>query len=187
MRKLVPFVMLATLAVACGSSTELSPPAIASHPAGSTSGEGVDGTGATGTADPLVGEWIQTFVCEDEYLAVDPPAVDGYDQWVRDQFEAPNTDDPCAGSKEELTRIVRFEDGHVVIFDPPNLEAGLNASYEVHGDTFTANDGGQNIPGTFTFRFEIVGDEMTVELVGRGAKDPWVVSAWEAAPFIRSD
>jgi len=187
MRKLVSFVMLAIVAVACGSSREPSPPSDANQPTGPTSVEGVDATGGTGAVDPLVGEWIQTFVCEDEYLAVHPQAVKGYDGWVRDQFEAPNTDDPCAGSKEELTRIVRFEDGHIVIFDPPNLEMGLNASYEVHGDTFTANDGGQNIPGTFTFRFEIVGDEMTVELVGRGAKDPWVVSAWEAAPFIRSD
>jgi hypothetical protein len=185
MRKLIALLMLSVIASACGSS-EPDPSTGAGRPTGSTSSEG-----ATTAADPLVGEWTQTFTCEDNVAAVDPN-LKQYEEWIESNADfwgitgTATLDEPCAGSSEELTRIARIDDGHIVFFDPPTMEPGLDAAYELHGDRISANDGGQNFEGTYVFEFEIDGDELTFELVGRGAKDPWFVSAWEAAPFIRT-
>ena len=187
MRKLITLVVVSMAAVGCGSSNPPAPGEV---------DEPTDSTpvleGATGAADPLVGEWTQTYTCEDSVAAVDPQAVDQYREWVGSNAdswgitETATVEDPCAGSTEELRRIARIQGGHIVFFDPPTFEPGLDALYELHGDRITANDGGQNFEGTYTFKFEVNGDELTFELVGRGANDPWFVSAWEAAPFIRT-
>jgi len=183
MRKLAAIVVLVSVAAACGSSQP-------SDPAGPKASDAT-GTPASPTpstaVDPLVGEWIQDFTCKDMLGAVDPQKVDKYKVWVSEEGLSGTQQDPCAGAEWTHRRVIRFEGGHLVIFDPPNLEMGLDATYGLEGDTFTANDGNQNIPGTFRFRFEIDGDELTIQLVGRGARDPWTVSAFEAAPFVRAD
>jgi len=186
MRKLIALLVLSLVAVACGAS-EPDAPAV-DEPTGSAP----PSDGATDAADPLVGEWTQSFTCEDNVAAVDPDAVKQYESWIESNADAwgisetATLEDPCAGSNEERTRIARIQDGHIIFFESPTFEPGLDALYELHGDRITANDGGQNFEGTYTFAFEVDGDELTFVLVGRGAKDPWFVSAWEAAAFIRS-
>jgi TRAP-type C4-dicarboxylate transport system substrate-binding protein len=137
-----------------------------------TSSAGGPSSTAQPAADPLAGEWRQTFTCEDAAEAVRRavPAQDVVNSgWSCD----------LPGAQ---TRIARFEDGRVFLLDPPSHEVGLSASYEIVDDhTFTLSDGDENIPGSYRFEYRFEGEELIVDVL---EVDPYFVGTWEAAPFV---
>jgi hypothetical protein len=177
---------LALVAAACGQQNSTSKAGTASNRAAPTAST------AAAAADPLTGEWRQQYTCADVvrtlqkagFAEVLPKLL------VDSQLAAnPSSAHLCSEreAKAKVERIARFQDGHVLFFDPPNQELGLDATYNMVDDhTFSANDAGQNIDGTYTFRWHIQGDRLTFKLVGRAARDPYFVAAWEAAPFHRA-
>jgi hypothetical protein len=139
-------------------------------------------------ADPLKGQWLQQYTCQDVVrtlqrtgFATMAPEI------IRDAEGAsqpPSSTHPCAGAPSKFKRIARFQDGRLVLFDGPLLEADLNASYQVVDDhTFTANDAGQNIDGTYTFKYRIDGNRLTVDVL---QNEPHFIATWEATPFYRT-
>ena len=175
---------LALVAAACGQQSPTSKAETTSNNAAPTAST------AAAAADPLTGEWRQQYTCADVVRTLQkagfaedlPKLLDGSEFATN-----PSSAHPCAEPKAKVERIARFQDGHVLFFDPPNQELGLDATYNIVDDhTFTANDAGQNIEGTYTFRWHIQGDRLTFKLVGRAARDPYFVAAWEAAPVHRA-
>lgn len=149
-------------------------------------------------SDPLVGEWRQEFTCEDlvrtfrrgtNELGAKGPAT--FEKYVRPMAagafwvggaELPPRNDLCRFAPASWERLLQVQDGHLTWFDPGGLST-TTATYELVDDhTFTANDGDQNMDGTYTFEFTIEGDRLTIDLVD---PDPWVGNAVEVAPFVR--
>jgi len=182
-RMLGCLVGLALLAAACGQKGS-------SSPAGATSNPVTPSTSAPPVvADPLEGQWRQEFTCQDVvhtlrkagFEAVAPEFL----QTIEGAAKAPSSAHLCAGAPNRFTRIARFQDGRLVLFEgPPPQQAGLDASYEIVDDhTFTASDAGQNIDGTYTFNYRINGDRLTVDVL---ENDAFFIAAWEAVPFYRT-
>jgi len=145
------------------------------------------------TVDPLTGRWRQEFTCQDVVRTLQRAGFGktaAMAHIIRDAQGAsqpPSSAHPCAGATGKYKRIARFQDGRLVLYDPPMLQVGLDASYQLVNDhTFSASDAGQNIDGTYMFNYQIKSNRLTVKLVGRGARDPFFVAAWEAAPFYRT-
>lgn len=145
----------------------------------------------TTTTDPLEGEWISTFSCEQMARAVDrapvsPAARAFWTQGVGAETGSNDPSDPCRGVTEPLSQTFRFDDGRLLIFDR-ELREGFDGAYEVRGTSFALRDAtGDNIDGKYRFRFRIQGDVMRIDIVGRGGRDPFFVGTWESAPLIRS-
>jgi len=148
--------------------------------------------------DPLVGEWRQEFTCDDvvrtfrrgtKEMGAEGPAT--FAEYVRpmaagaywlDGAKLPPRDDLCRYAPASWERTLQIQDGQLVWFDPGPV-LGAQATYELVDDhTFTANDGDQNIDGTYTFEFQIHGDRLTIDPVDH---DPFVGNAVEVAPFVR--
>jgi hypothetical protein len=153
---------------------------------------GAPPTAPTKPADPLGGVWRQAFTCPEMVSTVQRAHVPrtAFNTWaaaIPDAWGGPHqapTGNLCRHAPKTFERVAKFRNGTVTLFDPPNLTLGLDASYTlVNGHTFTANDGGQNIPGTYTFTFTIIGNRLTVRV---HEKDPFFIAAWDVAPFIRT-
>jgi hypothetical protein len=145
------------------------------------------------TTDRLEGDWVSMFPCEQMVQAVDraPVPPDAQAFWNRAFGSVLGSDDPsdpCSGVTDRLTYRFRFDDGRLLIFDgPARLAEGFDGAYEIRGNVVEIRDATtENIEGTYRFRFELRGDRMIVDLVGRGGRDPFFVSAWESAPLIRA-
>ena len=55
---------------------------------------------------------------------------------------------------QPLTRMVRFTDGRLLIFDPPHLQEGFNGWCAIYGHVITIRDGGtRNIEGRYRVAF----------------------------------
>jgi len=147
---------------------------------------------AATTVDVLEGDWTATFSCLQMVRAVRAAPVGRTKEafWTAataDGFGSTDQTDPCRTVTEPLTRTIRFSDGRLLIFDPPDMQEGFDGNYAIHGTVVTIGDGtSRNIRGRYRMSFRIEGDEVTFDLIGRGGSDPFFVGAWEAAPFIRS-
>ena len=172
---------LALLTAGCGQKDSTAP-------TGARSNSAAPSTSASPVADPLKGRWQQQYTCQDVVrtlqrtgFATMAPEI------IRDAEGAsqpPSSTHPCARAPSKFKRLARFQDGRLVLFDGPLLEADLNASYQVVDDhTFTANDAGQNINGTYTFKYRIDGNRLTVDVL---QNDPYFIATWEATPFYRT-
>jgi hypothetical protein len=173
---------LALLAAACGQNDSASPAGAASNPAAPS-------TSAPPVADPLKGQWRQEFTCQDVVRTLQRAGFEEvapeFLQTIEGAARPPSSAHLCAGAPSKFTRIARFQDGRLVLFEgPPPQQAGLDASYEIVDDhTFTASDAGQNINGTYTFNYRINGDRLTVDIL---QDDAFFIAAWEAVPFYRA-
>ncbi len=174
---------LVLLAAGCGEKDSTSP-------AGATSNPAAPSTGVSPVvADPLKGQWQQQYTCQDVVRALQRTGFATMaPEIIRDAEGAsrpPSSAHPCAHAPSKFKRLARFQDGRLVLFDGPLLKADLNASYQVLDDhTFTANDAGQNIDGTYTFKYRIDGDRLTVNVL---QNDPHFIATWEATPFYRTN
>jgi hypothetical protein len=173
---------LALLAAACGQEDSTAP-------AGATSTPVVPSTSASQVVDPLKGQWRQEFTCQDVVRTLQRAGFEEvapeFLQTIEGAARPPSSAHLCAGAPSKFTRIARFQDGRLVLFEgPPPQQAGLDASYEIVDDhTFTASDAGQNINGTYTFNYRINGDRLTVDVL---QDDAFFIAAWEAVPFYRA-
>ncbi len=142
--------------------------------------------------DVLEGEWTATFSCRQMVRAVHEAPIDATQEtfWTgatADGFGSTDLTDPCQTVSEPLTRTLRFSNGRLLIFDPPDLQEGFDGSYAISGDVMTIRDGASgNIRGRYRMVFQVEGDRVSFDLIGRGASDAFFVGAWEAAPFFRT-
>jgi len=173
---------LALLTAGCGQKDSTAP-------TGARSNSAAAATSGSPVADPLEGQWRQEFTCHDvvrtlQWAGFEEVAPE-FLQTIEGAAQPPSSAHLCAGAPSKFTRIARFQDGRLVLFEgPPPQQAGLEARYQVVDDhTFTASDGGQNINGTYTFNYRIDGDRLTVDVV---QNDAFFIAAWEAVPFYRT-
>jgi RNA polymerase sigma factor (sigma-70 family) len=145
-------------------------------------------------ADPLEGDWIATFTCDQMLRAVHRAPVGGQMEayWRRSvavQRRSDDFDDPCGRSDTPVGYKFRFDHGRLLIFDRDlqgDLPEGFDGRYEIDGDAITISDGEyDNILGRYRVAFRIEGDQVMFDLLGRGGRDPFFVGAWESAPFVR--
>jgi hypothetical protein len=175
---LIGFVLLVA---GCGQQNS-SPTAATSKPAAPSAGV------SPVVADPLKGQWQQQYTCQDVVRALQRTGFATMaPEIIRDAEGAsqpPASTHPCTGAPSKFKWLARFQDGRLVLFDGPLLKADLNASYQVVDDhTFTANDAGQNVDGTYTFKYRVDGNRLTVDVL---ENDPHFIATWEATPFYRS-
>ncbi len=159
------------------------------------------------SADPLEGEWHQTFTCQEQVRTFQRKLA----SWVRQSLPAgedanlslaalskkytfawgPNakaatTSTPetlCKGAPERQ-RMIRFQAGSLVILNAWDQTVEMDARYWMIGaHTFAANDGNGDLGGTPRFTFHLHGDRMTFKRVGE--PDPWGDTYFEMAPFVR--
>jgi hypothetical protein len=144
------------------------------------------------TIDPLGGAWTATFSCERMVRAVRraPVAAELEAFWTAaaaDQFRSDDLTDPCRRQSQPLTWMFRFADGRLQIFDPPDLQEGFDGRYVIRGDVLVISDGSdRNIEGHYLVEFSINGNQVSFDLIGRGASDAFFVATWESAPFVRT-
>lgn len=144
------------------------------------------------SADALQGEWRATFTCDEMAATVEAAQVTRHDEafWRRANAEAlgsPDPDDPCAGSPPLRMYTLRFSGDRLQIFDQGPSE-GFDGRYKLDGDILTIRDPrSRNIKGAYRLVVEIGEKELTFQLVGRGATDPWFLSTWQVAPFVTID
>ncbi len=77
---------------------------------------------------------------------------------------------------------LRFSNGRLWIFDSSDLSEGFDGSYEIRGNILRFGD---NVDGPFRARFEIEGDRVAFDLIGRGGSRAFFVATWESAPFVK--
>ena len=102
------------------------------------------------------------------------------------EAQRPPKNDLCKGAPAEFVRILRFKDGHLLIFDPPHQEGGGNLLYTIvdhHTFTLVSAPGDHNIPGVYRFTYRIVGDQLTIVDLNH---DVDTEAAFEVAPFVRT-
>jgi hypothetical protein len=196
------FLVLVLGAAACSQEGATAPgkgqASAAISPGGGASSETASSPAAP--TDPLVGEWRADITCREAVQAVmrAKPRPANFDQFassIPDEWGAPHQSpngDPCRSAPTGAFEwIARFQGGHMLLFGPPTQALGLDATYELADHhTFTASDGGQNIPGdgvcacsAYTFQFNIEGDQVTFDVK---ENDAFFIAAWEAAPFVRT-
>jgi hypothetical protein len=144
-------------------------------------------------SDSLEGDWTATFSCEQMVRTVRNAPVSPADRdfWAanvsgfRGAPEQASDDppDPCASLPEDLTFTFRFSNGRLWIFDGGNLTEGFDGRYELLGAHVLRF--GDRIDGPFRARFELEGDRITFDLMGRGGSQPFFVATWESAPFVK--
>jgi hypothetical protein len=173
---------LVLLAAACGQKDSTAPARAASNPAAPS-------TSAPPVADPLRGQWRQEFTCQDVVRTLQragfAEVAPEFLQTIEGAAQPPSSVHLCAGAPSKFTRIARFQDGRLVLFEgPAPQQVGLDASYEIVDDhTFTASDAGQNINGTYTFNYRLKGDRLTVDVL---QDDAFFIATWESVPFHRT-
>ena len=140
------------------------------------------------TRERLEGDWTATFSCERMVRTVRaaPASLAFEELWLRaisSELGSVDLSDPCASAPPPMSFTLRFSNGHVWVFDGGEFTEGFDGDYERVGpDTIRFGDG---VDGPFRARFEIEGDRVTFDLIGRGGAQPFFVAAWESAPFVR--
>ena len=160
------------------------------------------------TVDPLEGEWLQTYTCEDNVrtfianmqlipmearkgmaettgLSTALPGL--IDYYIRDFAWGPNARTStevtpsalCTGA-EKRTMAMRVGGGSIVFLS--EQEEAHVIAYEVLNDYTVALDDGLDIVD-YRFRFRIEGDHLWFEQLGE--QDPWDGTVPERAPFVR--
>jgi len=143
-------------------------------------------------SDTLEGDWMTTFSCDQMVRAVRRAPVTAQVEafWTAataDRFGSDDLGDPCRAAPESLAWMLRFSDGRLQIFDPPDLSEGFDGSYVIRGNVLTISDGSErNIDGRYEVAFRIEGGQVSFDLIGRGASDAFFVATWETAPFVRT-
>jgi hypothetical protein len=178
-------------------STACGRPPSPAHVASASSGVPTPTISASGTTDPLEGDWRQEFTCEGLVRTLRLQAkpiwfsrsIAEIVRGAEGAKEPPPPTDLCVGAPATFERIIRFRDARVVFFDPPRLQAdGLNATYELRGDhTFVVTDTQGNISGLrgdgiLTCTFQLEGDRLTIH---ERSHDPWDISGFQAGPLVR--
>jgi hypothetical protein len=148
---------------------------------------------ATST-DPLEGDWRNESTCQDSLRALrrrlsdkevlENKYVRGWNDLLSPWGGEPTNDDPCHGATGTRAFVARFADGHLALCDAQTGGCDVHdATYQLVGDhSFVVEDPSDNLcPCPATWRFEIVGDRLTIHVPA----DPFAVSTWEAAPWIR--
>ena len=138
--------------------------------------------------DRLEGDWTATFSCEQMVRTVRAAPVsrgaEGF--WAgaaATELGSGDSSDPCASTREPMTFTLRFSNGHLWIFDGADMTEGLDGDYELLGGGILRF--GDGIDGPFRASFEIDGDQVTFDLLGRGGSDAFFVATWESAPFVK--
>jgi len=151
-------------------------------------------TSPTTSADPLEGDWRQEVTCQDALRALrrrlsdkevlENKYVHGWKDLLSPWGGEPTNDDPCHGATGTRAFVARFADGNLALCDAQTGGCEVHATYELVGDhSITINDPSDNLcPCPATWRFEISGDRLTVHVE---LADPFTVSTWEAAPWVR--
>jgi hypothetical protein len=140
--------------------------------------------------DPLAGDWRQVATCQDIVrIMTRIGAADRIPAQLQGEEGAakrPPKNDPCKGAPAEFVRIIRFKDGHLLIFDPPHQALGGNTLYTIvddHTFTLVSAPGDHNLPGVYRFTYRIVGDQLTIVDLNH---DVDTEAAFEVAAFVRA-
>lgn len=174
---------VATFALMVGCSSSGEPESAAPEPGetATTTPTATEG----GSPDPLAGEWRTSFTCQDAVRAVERRLGSHWKGWEPENA-APG--EPCsgeAGVTHEL--LARFSDGLMALCQPTGL-CDVHATYAYpEASVLRIDDTEGNLcePGKtcpIDWTFEISGNQLRF----RVAEDPWTISTWEAAPWIRS-
>jgi hypothetical protein len=151
-------------------------------------------TPATTSADPLEGDWRNESTCQaslralrhrlSDKKALEAAGAKGWKEFLDPWGGEPTKDDPCQGATGTRALVARFADGNLTLCEPETGGCDVHATYKLVGDhSFTIDDPSGNLcPCTEPWHFEIVGDRLTIHVE---PADPWTVSTWEAAPWIR--
>jgi hypothetical protein len=149
---------------------------------------------ATTSADPLEGDWRNESTCQDSLQALrrrlsdkevlESKYVHGWKDLLSPWGGEPTNDDPCHGATGTRAFVARFSDGNLALCDAQTGGCEVHATYKPVGDhSFVVEDPSENLcPCPATWEFEIVGDRLTIHVE---PADPFTVSTWEAAPWIR--
>ncbi len=149
----------------------------------------------TTSGDPLEGDWRSESTCQASLRALRRRLSDkevlgneyvrGWKDFLSPWGGEPTNDDPCHGATGTRALVARFADGNLALCEVKSGGCDVTAAtYELVGDhSFIINDPSENLcPCPATWEFEIVGDRLTIHV---GPKDPFIVSTWEATPWIR--
>jgi hypothetical protein len=187
----LPLAVVASLMLAaCGGGGGTSAEQASQAPAATTSP-------AAGQADPLRGEWRAEVSCQESVRAVQrrlsakqmreqgtnwKDVLRGFGgKWSGVE---PTKDDPCHGAPGTMALLARFAEGNLALLNAESGELGAQARYELVDEHTISVDESEDAlcaPCPVRWTFEIAGDELTFR-VQPGAH---VLSAWEAAPWIR--
>jgi hypothetical protein len=149
---------------------------------------------ATSSADPLQGDWRNESTCQDSLRALrrrlsdkevlTSKYVHGWEDLLFPWGGEPTNDDPCHGATGTRAFVARFADGNLALCDAQTGGCDVHATYKLVGDhSFAVEDPEGNLcPCPATWRFEIVGDLLTIHVE---PADPFTVSTWEATPWAR--
>ena len=149
---------------------------------------------STGASDPLAGEWRTQFTCDESVRAIrqrlSPKQIErkvgswkhflaGSNGWQA----KPTDDDPCHGVTGAAALIARFAEGNLALCDADTGQCEVNATYQPIGEhSIRVNDEEGNLcPCPGEWKFEIDGSRLTFHV----PPDPYIVGAWEAAPWVR--
>jgi hypothetical protein len=183
---------IAVVLAACGGGGVTTGQAASQAPA-----TGAPATSPTTSADPLEGEWRNESTCQDALRALrrrlsdkevlENKGVHGWKDLLFPWGGEPTNDDPCHGATGTRAFVARFADGNLALCDAQTGGCDVNAAtYELIGDhSFTINsDPSDNLCPcpTKPWLYEISGDRLTIHVE---PADPFGVSTWEAAPWIR--
>jgi hypothetical protein len=146
---------------------------------------------STTRTDPLRGDWRQVATCQDIVRVMTligaANRLPALLQAEGGEATPPPKDRPCTGAPPEFVRILRFTDGHLLIFDPPHQEGSpANLLYTIvddHTFTLVSAPGDHNIPGVYRFTYRIVGDQLAIEDLNH---DVDTEETFEVAPFVRT-
>jgi hypothetical protein len=152
---------------------------------------------STAETDPLTGEWRTEFTCRESVRAIRQRLsakqirhnVGSVVQFVESTngdygwHAKPTADDPCHGVTGPAALIARFADGNLALCNADTGQCEVNATYEPIGArAIRINDEEGNLcPCPAKWQFELDGDRVTFHV----AADPYIVAAWEAAPWVR--
>ena len=144
-------------------------------------------------SDPLEGEWRAEFTCQESVRAIErrlsakeiSEQVGSLTRVLGASWQVkPKNDDPCHGASGMVAVLARFADGNLALCDGETGACEVSATYELVGDnSISVNDEEGNLcgPCPVTWKFEITGDEMTFHV----SPDAFVISTWEATPWVR--
>ncbi len=140
------------------------------------------------TSDRLEGDWTATFSCRRmvrtvRAAPVPPSDVEFWAGAIATELGSDDPSDPCASTGEPMTFTLRFSNGHLWIFDGGDMTEGLDGDYDLlEGRILRFGD---RIDGPFRARFDIDGNRVTFDLIGRGGSEAFFVATWESAPFVK--
>lgn len=197
--------------VACGSGGGGAAPA--SSGGGTAASPLVSTPPSVTTADPLQGEWHQTFTCEENVRTfqrrmsgltlqqrqaaaeaagnTDASLATLLKEFTRDFAWGPNaktaaqvTPDALCKGATERENVMRLQEGRVVIANWDH-SVELDGTYRIlDAHTFSVNDGNQDLEGTYRFAFEIQSNRLTFKKIGQD--DPWGDNEFAGpSPWIR--